>query len=278
MDPDRRVSAAARRVRWRERLFGLARPFLPDGSAAWNAGTVVLLYHRLSASKPGDHPFAVSVAAFEEQVAWLAQRYTLVTVNALVSRSRERDNQALAAITFDDGYDCTLSRALPVLRTHGATATVFVDTGRLNTGGSALSDADVRTLAAAGIEIGSHSITHAELTQLDDASLAREVGESRVRLEHILGRPVHGFAHPFGRYDRRVTELVKRAGYTYACTCRQHETNLPDSDPFDLARVEINSTDNRGRFVSKVRGRYAPLYAALYQLDSTTSAWGRSDR
>ena len=278
MAPDRRVGAAARRVRWRERLFGLARPFLPEGGASWNAGALVLLYHRVSASEPHDDPFAVSLRAFEEQVAWLAQRYSLVTVDELVARIGRGESTALAAITFDDGYDCTVSRALPVLRSRGAVATVFVDTGRLNTGGSALSDADVRQLADSGIEIGSHSVSHAELPELDALALDRELRDSRARLEQIIGRPVHGFAHPFGRYDGRVKEAVRRAGYAYACTCRQNETNPPAGDPFEVARIEINSTDNHERFVSKVRGRYAPLYSAWYQLQPSTRAWGRGDR
>ena len=79
------VTAAVRRVRWRERIFGLARPLLPDGPARWTDGAPILLYHRVvdSDSRPDD-PFAVAARAFDWQIAWLAEHFTVVTVRDLV--------------------------------------------------------------------------------------------------------------------------------------------------------------------------------------------------
>lgn len=272
----RAVRAAARRVRWRERLFGLARQLLPDADRSWREGALILLYHRI-ADAPGEDPFAVALAEFDRQVEWLRARFGMLSVNELVARmAHGGDVRGLAAITFDDGYDCTVSRALPVLRRHGVTATVFVDTGRLNAGGSAPRESDVRALATAGIEIGSHTVNHPNLMDVDDATLARELHESRERLEGLIGKPVAGFAHPFGRYDARVTRAVADAGYAYACTCRQHRTVRANDDVYQLTRVEINASDDARRFAAKARGRYAPLYSAWYRLNPATREWLRN--
>ena len=274
MATDRRDSAARRRVRWRERIFGLARPLLPDGDRRWKSGALILLYHRIvDASAIGDDPFAVTPEMFDAQVRWLAARFQLVTVAELLAESAPAGERPAAAITFDDGYACTRAQALPVLLRHRARATVFIDTARLNTGGETLSDRDVRALAQSGMEIGSHTVTHPNLLELDDAALEREVRDSRTRLIELSGQPVAGFAAPFGRYDARVTRAVQDTGYRYACTCRQHDTNHPQGDPYQLTRLEINASDHPARFSAKVHGRYASLYATWYRLNPATRAW-----
>src|SRR5688572_9816136 len=240
----REVRAAERRVRWRERLFGLRGPLLPAADPTWTESAVILLYHRVS--EPGHatlDPFTVTETAFDEQMGWLAAHFRVVPVRDLVMAMSRGSVNGLAAITFDDGYACTVSRALPVLRRHGLCATVFVDTARLNSGGASLSDAGVRALAAAGVEVGSHTVTHPNLLDVDDATLARELRESRERLAALTDTDIAGFAHPFGRYDDRVTRAVADAGYSYACTTRQHRPVRPHDDPLQLTRIEINAGD-----------------------------------
>jgi peptidoglycan/xylan/chitin deacetylase (PgdA/CDA1 family) len=274
MDRDPMVASAIRRVQWRERLFGLARPFMADAPGRWADGAPILLYHDIveRGAAPGN-PFTVTADAFALQMSWLAAHFTVVSVGELVSRMTRGTARGHAAVTFDDGYRSTVDHALPVLRARSLPATVFVDTGRLNSGGTALTDADVRMLSAGGVEVGSHTVTHPNLVETDDASLRRELSESRERLASLTGTDIVGFAHPFGRYDARVQAAVQSAGYTYACTCRQHRTNLPGDDAFQLVRLEINATDDAPRFQSKLRGRYAPLYAAWYRLNPATRAW-----
>jgi peptidoglycan/xylan/chitin deacetylase (PgdA/CDA1 family) len=272
-------------VLWRERLLGVAAALLPtreDPSSpqAWDRGAVVILYHRVTdgAARTAD-PFAVDRRAFERQVEWLSRTYTLVTVGELVRRLREgRPLAGTAAITFDDGYECTVGRAWPILRSFKAPATLFLDTGRLDGPRPALSHAEVRAMAAEGMEIGSHSVSHPDLTTLDDAALREELVRSRESLSALTGGPIRGFAHPFGRYDERVVRRVREAGYEYACTCRQHRANHPDIDPYRLNRVEINQGDGHRRFEGKVKGRYAGVYAAWYRLNPATRAWLADER
>jgi len=73
-----------------------------------------------------------------------------------------------------------------------------------------MSLAALRALDPARITIGSHTLHHPILPTLDDATLEREVGESRRRLEAWLGRPVEWFCYPNGAHDARVRACVAR--------------------------------------------------------------------
>lgn len=103
---------------------------------------------------------------------------------------------------------------------------------------AALSPADVADLARRGHEIGSHTVTHPLLPELDDAELEFELTQSRRALERITGEPPTGFCYPNGDHDARVVDAVRRAGYRYACTV-EAGINGPRDDPLYLRRLDI---------------------------------------
>lgn len=128
-------------------------------------------------------------------------------------------------LTFDDGYVDFLDEAVPVLRRHGATATVYVLAGRLGGDNSWDGDAprkplmsadQVRTVAVAGMEIGSHGLMHRHLPALDAAELADELVGSRARLAEVVGAPVDGLAYPYGDLGEREIAAARAAGYDNA--------------------------------------------------------------
>jgi peptidoglycan/xylan/chitin deacetylase (PgdA/CDA1 family) len=84
--------------------------------------------------------------------------------------------------------------------------------------GRLLDEAEARSLAASGMELGSHSLTHPDLRGLDDRALEREVRESKAAVEELTGRPCRTFAYPYGLHDERVTQAVEAAGYELAFT------------------------------------------------------------
>ncbi|MGQ0572971.1 MAG: polysaccharide deacetylase family protein [Pseudonocardia sp.] len=125
-------------------------------------------------------------------------------------------------LTFDDGYVDFVEQAVPVLRRHGATATVYVLAGRL--GGDNSWDADaprkplmtadqVRESARAGMEIGSHGLLHRHLPQLTEDELAAELEQSREALAEVTGAPVDAFAYPYGDLGPREVAAARVAGY-----------------------------------------------------------------
>jgi peptidoglycan/xylan/chitin deacetylase (PgdA/CDA1 family) len=161
----------------------------------------------------------------------------------------ERDARAGARviITLDDGYRNNYLAALPILRRHGVPAVVYPiidDLGRRGVtwpGATEQSPADmlsrdeVREMAAAGIEFGSHLLAHRRLTELTPAERARQLESSRAVLEELTGRPVLSIAYPYGDFDGAVLAATEQAGYRYGVTTVPG-INAPGSNPLTLSR------------------------------------------
>lgn len=117
-------------------------------------------------------------------------------------------------LSFDDGNDSDFLIALPELRKRGLRADIFVLAGKINQPGY-LSTAQVAAIDADPLfTIGSHGMDHQPWPEQDDDSLIREVVQSRAILSQICGRPIETAGLPFGRYDRRVLNALRNAGYT----------------------------------------------------------------
>lgn len=227
-----------------------ARTF-PLGSQPW-----ILTYH--SVSDPTDDPYGITVSAdrLDQQLTWLRRRgLTGVGVAALLD-ARATGKRGLVGLTFDDGYADFVDEALPVLLAHGCAATVFVLAGR--PGGSnawdplgprrpLLDEEGIRTVAAAGMEVGSHGMLHQDLTTLSDDELRRETLGSRDALRGITGRAPSGFCYPYGTADLRVAGSVREAGYAYGCALSPGAL----SGPLALPRTHVSHADRGARMRAK---------------------------
>ncbi|MDP3775683.1 MAG: polysaccharide deacetylase family protein [Gemmatimonadales bacterium] len=156
-------------------------------------------------------------------------------------------------ITFDDGYESLAQHAFPVLADHGFTALVFVISdfvGGENTWDVQygwrrfrhLSWDDLGGWQERGIEVHSHTATHARLTWLSDQAVADELGRSRETIASRLGRPPAGLSYPFGAADARVRRLAVEAGYTLGF----RGPNGADGDPLMLERWPVYAWDRFG--------------------------------
>nr|WP_085207439.1 polysaccharide deacetylase family protein [Streptomyces sp. Amel2xC10] len=214
------------------------------------------MYH--SVGDCSDDPYRITVTPerLDRQLTWLARRGLRgVSVAELLAAP---DRRRLVGLTFDDGYADFVTGALPVLREHRCTATLFVLPGRLG-GDNAwdplgprkpLLTADgVRRAAAEGIEIGSHGLTHTDLTRADDLTLKAETAESRAALADLLGTDVAGFCYPYGTVDARAVAAVRDAGYGYACAIDPGPLNGPHA----LPRVHVGQNDHTVRLFLKYR-------------------------
>jgi peptidoglycan/xylan/chitin deacetylase (PgdA/CDA1 family) len=115
----------------------------------------------------------------------------------------------------------------------------------------------LRELAEAGHEIGSHSLSHAILPLLDDAQLGRELKGSKDRLESELSKSCEAFCYPNGDADSRVIEATHRAGYRRAVTTAWG-INPPGADPLRLVRCDLQGQHSRTLF-----GRLSPSRLAF---------------
>lgn len=240
------------------RMSDLAdRPAMPAGGRlAVRDLPMILMYHAVTEVAEDPDQLCVPPRRFAEQMTWLA-RHGLrgVGVGALVDAMRAGRWRGLVGITFDDGYPSVLDAALPELRRHGFGATAFIVSGRLggtnawDEGSWPLLAADgVAELAAAGIEIGSHGSTHTRLAGASAPLLSAEVGESRARLAALAGRPIRGFAYPYGSMDGAARRAVCQAGYEYACACL---TPWAELGFMALPRIWIAARDGAARMTAK---------------------------
>jgi len=232
----------------------------------------ILMYHMITEARPGARFNGLRVAPqmFERQLRWLSEQgWQSFTVSELVQQAGALPAKAFA-ITFDDGYADNLHRALPLLRKYGCKATLYLVVDRVGRDWSAerkahhdqgelgrepkLSDAQVQELLDSGcIELGSHSLTHANFERLDAASVRRELAESKRELEQRFGRPVISFAYPFGLYRPAQIALVQQAGYRSAVTTREGIDNPALWKPLELRRVKISGKDNWLAFLLRMR-------------------------
>ncbi|MFN7446492.1 MAG: polysaccharide deacetylase family protein, partial [Curvibacter sp.] len=107
----------------------------------------------------------------------------------------------------------------------------------------------------AGMDIGSHTRTHARLTDLDDASAREEIAGSRQDMERLLQYPVRHFCYPYGLFSVEHVEMVRQAGYTTATTTRRGRVQAGD-DRFALRRIMVACSTHIPLFATKVMSGY----------------------
>jgi peptidoglycan/xylan/chitin deacetylase (PgdA/CDA1 family) len=219
----------------------------------------VLMYHGVEAVNEDPHELCVTPARFSEQMTWLAEHgWRGVSMGELVAAMRAGRERGLVGLTFDDGYVNVLTTAVPELQRHGFTATMFIISGLLGRTNEwedegtpvwrLMSAGQVAEVAAAGMEIGSHTVTHPRLRGIPEERLRVEVGESRSALGELTGQTVRGFAYPYGSMDGSARQAVRDAGYEYACAV---ETPLSALGIVAVPRIIFGQRDGSGRMAAK---------------------------
>lgn len=243
----------------------------------------ILCYHSVTADGP---PFlSIAPDTFERQLEMLRERgYQSGGLRDLAALAEGIAPRApLAFLTFDDGYLDNFTQVLPLLREHGFGALVFIlppcvdegaafkwpeVAGQLATYPHVMRSLDwtmVDAMAEAGVEFGSHTLTHPHLPELGDDELAHELGESRERIRDRLGS-CDSIAYPFGDWDARVAAAAAAAGYRLAFTMPRGAQG--EATPLSIPRVPIDQRDAGARFLVRLTppGRRLLLSPAKDQL------------
>jgi peptidoglycan/xylan/chitin deacetylase (PgdA/CDA1 family) len=209
-------------------------------------GIAFLMYHELEIpGRPlcqfdaGYSRYVVRNADFRSQMRWLQQtaRRAMSVGEALAIRATNGEERPGVVVTFDDGCESDLISAAPTLREASYNATFYITIAFLGQRGY-MNLAQLSELSTLGFEIGCHSMTHAYLTDLDERGLAREIVGAKAQLEDILGKPVEHFSCPGGRWDARVTQVARTAGYRSVVNSRV-QVNPPTTDTFALGRIAV---------------------------------------
>jgi len=238
---------------------------------------LVLTYHSIS-DAAGPTSIPPDVFATQMQVLADLGRRSLRLKEFIDWHEGNGDANAGVLITFDDAFEDFAQVAAPILKRHGFSALVFVPTRRLgqpegwhgaNDPARPLMDwATVRALANDGFEFGGHSRTHADLTNLSAADREEEIAGCAEDLAAQIGKPVEGFAAPYGRVTPEVVEAIERH-YRIAFGTRLAIAER-GADRFEVPRIDMHYFRDRRHWAGLLKGRrtYLRLRQALRALRS----------
>ncbi|MDQ3003910.1 MAG: polysaccharide deacetylase family protein [Chloroflexota bacterium] len=207
----------------------------------------ILLYHHIGIPQ-SKSLYYISPSEFERQMFLLREwGYQTISVDLLIRAIKEGAELPPKPIilTFDDGGETVFTNALPILQKYGFTGSAYIVHNYV--GISAYMNAEqIRALYAAGWEIGSHSISHVDLTVRTDRQ-RDEIVDSRAKLQSLLGLPILTFAYPFGAYDRDALHYVHFAGYSAAMGLG-NDSLQGNKNLFYLYRMAVNGDQNLESF------------------------------
>ena len=248
-------------------------------------GVPILMYHSISEASEKGHPYfhtRTSPARFARQMRFLREGgYSTLALRDLprIFSGQLSEISKPVVITFDDGYRDFFTHAFPKLDENGFTATMFLPSSfvgvprlRLNQI-ECMTWEEVRELDRAGIEFGSHTVTHPQLASLPSREVEAELRVSKEVIENRIGKPVTCFSYPyaFPETDGPFVELLKNTlvgcGYRIGVSTIIG-TAAPNDRLFCLRRLPVNSADDLPLFQAKLEGGYDWLHG-LQRLKKT---------
>ncbi len=217
--------------------------------------TPILMYHLVDYAHPNSQSPTVTPETFEAQMQFLkVHRYQVRPLAEVIAdlKAGKKIMPRTVCITFDDGTEDNFKHAFPILKKLNLPATIFMITANIGKPGW-LSEKQLKILDESGVSIGSHTVTHAYLPQLSEDAIKRELTDSKVELERILGHPVTLFSYPAGGTTPEVRALVQSAGYEGAVTTNYGKIA---HDFFGLHRIKVSESNNLFNIGVKVSGLY----------------------
>jgi peptidoglycan/xylan/chitin deacetylase (PgdA/CDA1 family) len=223
----------------------------------------ILMYHYISVPPEGADGIRYNLSVWPEvfatQMAYLAvEGYHPIRLADLAHHLA--DGTPLpdkpVVLTFDDGYEDNYASALPVLRASGFPATFFVITRFVDDGRPGYMTWDqLREMAAAGMEIGSHALDHPDLRGKAPAYQFGEVAAARLAILTQVGQPAETFCYPSGQYDAATLDALRASGYLAAVT------EIPGVDQsgdqlMELRRLRVQGSRSIHEFAAMMR-RYS---------------------
>lgn len=230
----------------------------------------ILMYHQIGVPAARGTQFrglTVHPASFRRQMTWMKRLgYRGLSMRDLAPYLAGEREGKVFGITFDDGFCNVFDNALPVLSDLGFTSTNYFvvnqfgggnvwDQGKNIPFSPLMSVGQVREWAAAGQEVGSHTLDHVHLPQVPVDEARRQIGLAREILMQETGTDVTAFCYPYGDFKSEHGVFAKEAGYTNATTTSRGLANSAD-DPFFLPRVGIWRTTHMLRFLQKCLTRH----------------------
>ena len=220
------------------------------------------MYHSISDHVENEkhNKWRVKPKDFESQLSWFHKNnWKSFTISELVKLDTIPEKSFV--ITFDDGYEDNYLNAFPILQKYNFKATIYLVPNQKtnhweekNTRilSNLLSEKQILSMQNSGlIEFGSHSLSHVNLSKIDDIQLEKELIGSKKEIEKIINKECEAFAYPYGKFDEKIVKAVENAGYKNATVVKRglfkKEDNL-----FTIKRIGILGTESFFDFLLKV--------------------------
>ncbi len=229
----------------------------------------ILMYHQIDQPPARGAPLRGLVVS-PQSFAWQMKMLRLLGFKGCSMRDLEPyltgvQSGKVVGITFDDGYQNNLLNALPILKRHGFTATCYGLASLLG-GRNVWDEGQVAQKALMtrhewlawrdeGMDIGSHTLTHANLVDLSDEDAREEISASKRAWEAITGQEVRHFCYPYGRYSFAHVQMAREAGYFTATTTRRGRV-FPGDSLWELKRIMVARATHPLQFFLKIATAY----------------------
>jgi len=225
----------------------------------FQARVPILYYHRVAENIAPK--YGVSPKMFESQMEYLRRgKYSIVSFEDLenhISFGHPLPPRPFI-ISFDDGYADTFTRAFPILKRFGFTATVFLVSGYIGKNAEwdgckkgellpLMTRENIHEMLTDGFQFGSHTRTHKKLIDLSEEAAREEIEKSKQDLENLIQRPVRSFSYPYGDFNKKIIEMVKMAGYGTARTVVQGNIHF-EEDLIQLRCIKVNGFTPKWKF------------------------------
>lgn len=233
---------------------------LPDATSGWTKLTT---------------DFDVPVGAQSMQILHIIHGVGTLTLDdqSLQAYTPTGFTSGMVTLSFDDGFASVYTNGLPLFKKYGFKTTEFIPTGLINTPGY-MTPTQLRSLHAAGEEIGSHTVTHTDMLTETPTQWITEFSKSKQQLQNWIGTPVTDFAYPNGLYSKQTTAYAKK----YYASTRGVEDGLNSKDnfnPYDIKVQNIFDTTTTAQvadWVKQAKATHTWLVLVYHSVDSTTGA------
>lgn len=220
-----------------------------------NKGIPILMYHMVSEKKQGSkiNKLRVSPEKFRRQMKYLNEKgYQSMLFPELINyfKTGNINIKKPVIITFDDGYKDNYTNAFPILKEFGFKAVFFLVTDFIDDESlwniedkeKIMNWNEIKEMFNAGMEFGSHTLTHPLLLNYPREKMFNELGYSKRALEKTIGTDIACFSYPYGKCDDEAKKVVRKCEYQAACATKMGKVNLKD-DIYSLKRILVRGDE-----------------------------------
>lgn len=204
-----------------------------------NANGHIFVYHRFGDSK--HESTNTSIKELEKQFDYLKRNnYEVVALSKMIDKLSKKENipDNWVAFTIDDAYKSFYHNGLEIFKKYNYPFTLFVYVEATDKKyGDFMNWEEIKEASKYG-EIELHSYSHKQLVKLSDEEIYYDTKKSFDIFEKEMGFKPKGYSYPYGEYDDRVKNIIKKFDFKYIANQNNGSVNK-NSDIFDLNRVAL---------------------------------------